>query len=397
MPTAEDSTWPELIDLGSDVPPCLTFVKDRPAGEVVRRLNGAEVARMNGLDRFERYWNAVTVPAEAFLDDGSVDATAHTGREFVAVGDVPGGAVLVEQGTIGITDDVLRQLSTGTSVAVVFSSMTEESRFAWAQDGDLRVAFDPFNAGWREGSTPDALIPAMEQFGFSFSDEDLDDLAMERAFALAHHVTGIRLTNDALTQSTYLAVSVPAPWSESPDTDAVPPLYFHDVAPTVDQRETMNLGGDLIVAAIGQPITVEPAAAFGIDAAVQYTVRSVHQAPDNQPDPEAGDQVWLLADVEAIGIRGPINAQPHDFTFVAADHSRYWPIGISDQPAQLVTTLLQPGERASGLVLFHVPADVPPLGRIIVKTVGVDGDIPLGCWPMDGPPARYDGPDKYPW
>ncbi|MEU4242365.1 hypothetical protein [Actinoplanes sp. NPDC026619] len=173
-----------------------------------------------------------------------------------------------------------------------------------------------------------------------------DEQAAGRALALAHHVTGIRLTEDTLTQPVYLAVSVPATRSPGAD-ETVPPLYFHDVEPTVDQPETMDLDGtELIVAAIGQPLTVRPFAQYGYDFAIRYTVHSVLQAPHADPQPDEADSVWLLVDVEAVGVRGPVDAAPHDFAFVAADRSRYWPVGIGDKP-QLEITSLQAGERAS--------------------------------------------------
>jgi hypothetical protein len=320
--------------------------------------------------------------------------------------DVPGGAFMLETyGVLGSDDDVLVRLSAGTSVAAVFSTEHTDSRFAWAEDGVVRVAFDPFHAGWRDGSTPDALLPEMEELGFNLSDEELDpgdprwifdEKATWRALALAHRVTGVRLTEVALAGRTYLAVSVPSVVSTGVDAEPVPPLYFHDVAPTVDQPETMKLPDEgLAVAAIGEAITVRPWAHHGYDAAVRYTVRSVLQAPYAHPDPEDAGTVWLLVDVEAVGLGELVQAQPHDFAFVAADRSRYWPSGLSDKQ-QLEMTSLREGQTVSGLVLFQVPADVPAHGRIVVKTLGDEDDLPLGYWRMDGPPAPYEGPERYP-
>jgi len=159
----------------------------------------------------------------------------------------------------------------------------------------------------------------------------------------------------------------------------------------------MDLGDNgLIVAAIGEPITVQPWAQLGYDAAVRYTVRSVLQAPHTDPEPGEFNTVWLLVDVEAVGVTGRVQAQPHDFAFVAADRSRYWPIGVSGKP-QLEMTSLRPGRRVSGRVLFHVPADVPAHGKIVVKTIGDTDDIPLGYWLMNGSPANYEGPETFPW
>ncbi|MBB2946402.1 hypothetical protein FB565_006170 [Actinoplanes lutulentus] len=410
MLTAEDYAWFEETDLGLAVASCLTFVKDVSATEVVRRLGGAEVARMEGLARFERYESAVTTPPDAYDEDGTYAAGGKsTGREFAAVCDQAGGAFMLEiYGLLGITDGVLRRLSAGTSVAVLYNTETNDPRFIWAHDGEIRVAFDPYHAGWRDGSDPDALLAVMEQLGFNLSDEDLDpsdprwvfdDQAPQRALALAHHLTGVPFTNDTLSQPTFLAVSVPA--TEALDLDeaveVVPPLYFHDVAPTVEAVETMDLSRiGLSVAAIGEPITVQPFAPYGNDAELRYTIRSVQQAPNAGPDPEEADTVWLLLDVEVAGVSGQALAAPHDLAFVAADSSRYWPMGIGGKQ-QLETTVLQPGEKVSGPVLFQVPADVPAFGKIVIKAIDDNGDLPLGYWPMNGPPPHYEGPERYPW
>ena len=59
-------------------------------------------------------------------------------------------------------------------------------------------------------------------------------------------------------------------------------------------------------------------------------------------------------------------------------------------------TSLLAGQRVSALVLFNVPADVPTNGKIVVKTIDDEDDMPLGYWPMNGPPAKYQGPGRVP-
>jgi len=166
------------------------------------------------------YQHAVTVPSDATRPNGSFDYEASTGRDFAAVADVAGGALMVEQyGILGITEEVTAPLSRGTSVAVVYSNDHDDPSFRWIYDGDLRLAFDPFHAARREGSDPDALLDNMRRLGFNFSPADdpddpnwvFDDLAPGRAFALAEHVTDVRFTEDTLTEPTFLALSVPAP------------------------------------------------------------------------------------------------------------------------------------------------------------------------------------------
>jgi hypothetical protein len=406
MSSADDYAWFEVTAQGLSVESCLTFVKGLTAEEVTRRLGGAEVARITGLDRMERYREAVTVPAEAYGEDGSFDFEASTGREFAAVADLPGGALIVEQyGFLGTVPEVSKPLSRGASVAVVYTSENNDPSFTWAEDGDVRVTFDPYHAAWREGSRPDALLDVMQRLGFNFSTAEVDDpgwvfddKAPGRAFALAEHVTGIRLTEEVLTEPTYLAVSVPSPWHRATtpgaSTDGVPPIHIKDAAPTVDVGETMDLrAGELPSAEIGQPMTVEPFAPGGYDYAVRYTVRRVEQARDADPSPDELERVWLLVDVEATGVRGDARAQPHDFAFVAADRSRYRPIGL-DKAGLLDFTVLRPGEHASGLVLFHLPPDVPGAGAIVIVNMH---DEPIAYWSVGGSPARYAGPEKYPW
>jgi hypothetical protein len=67
--------------------------------------------------------------------------------------------VIVEvAGCRALFEDTNGPLSQGTSAALVYETEHSDPAFLWAQDGEVRVSFDPGSAGWRAGSDPDALL-----------------------------------------------------------------------------------------------------------------------------------------------------------------------------------------------------------------------------------------------
>ncbi|WP_143235237.1 DUF6461 domain-containing protein [Paractinoplanes atraurantiacus] len=114
----------------------------------------------------------------------------------MAVTQLTGGALIVEQySQLGTDEEILETLSQGTDVATVYHSENNDELFIWSKDGEIRASFDFRHASWREGSDPDYV---------------LDEEASGRAFDLAEHVTGIRLTEAVLTTSNFSIVRVPA-------------------------------------------------------------------------------------------------------------------------------------------------------------------------------------------
>jgi hypothetical protein len=186
--------WFEITGPGLSVESCLTFVKDRTGAEVARALGGAVIGRITGLD----------------------DLSEQTFS--VAVTQLTGGALIVEQySQLGTAEEILETLSRGTDVATVYHSESNDELFIWTKDGEIRVSFDFRNASWREGSGPDALLDVLRSMGFNLGPDDPDDpdyvfdeKASGRAFDLAEHVTGIRLTEAVLTTSNFSVVRVPA-------------------------------------------------------------------------------------------------------------------------------------------------------------------------------------------
>ncbi len=214
-PSAEDYAWFGDDGYGLTVESCITLVRGLTSDEVIHRLGGTEVGRMTGLDDLDEHRSNV----DDHEDDDSIATEAGTGDAFVAVTDVAGGTLLLEQyGNLGVRHEVNKPLSRGTDVVSVCVTEVNENLLVWAHDGDVRLECDMFHAAWREGSAPDALVDVMESLGFNVSQADADDPdrvfdaeAPARAFALAEQVTGVRFGRETLDASTYRCVSVPAP------------------------------------------------------------------------------------------------------------------------------------------------------------------------------------------
>jgi hypothetical protein len=118
-------------------------------------------------------------------------------------------------GSLGVTPEAIVPLSAGTRVVSHHRSVNASDDFYWVEDGDIRLFFQPGCPAWREGSTPDALTGEMRQAGFDIrEDAEYDeekDVTAEATFALAEHLTGVRLTPELLDESVYLCGVATAP------------------------------------------------------------------------------------------------------------------------------------------------------------------------------------------
>ncbi|WP_433832597.1 DUF6461 domain-containing protein [Actinoplanes sp. CA-015351] len=167
--TADDFRWFQHDGNEFALGFCLSFIKGLTASEVTRRLGRVK------------------------LGD-------------TAVTEVPGGTLMLEKGGgLGIRARINKPLSAGTDVVVVYDSEHSDAELHWLRDGDSRLVCDPYAVNWRSGSDPDALVGLMRQLEFNFSaagadspDWVYDGDAVLRAFALAEHVTGIRLPEELL-------------------------------------------------------------------------------------------------------------------------------------------------------------------------------------------------------
>ncbi|WP_283136314.1 DUF6461 domain-containing protein [Rhizohabitans arisaemae] len=126
------------------------------------------------------------------------DAWDRYGGDRMVIGAtaVPGGWTLTLEanGYLTVTEKILIPLSAGTRVVSHFRNCNAVDRFHWAEDGDIRVSFEPLFPTARAGSTPDALVEQMREAGFDLRENGGYELHTEAAFALAERLTGVRLT-----------------------------------------------------------------------------------------------------------------------------------------------------------------------------------------------------------
>jgi hypothetical protein len=118
---------------------------------------------------------------------------------------------------LGVTPAAIVPLSAGTRVVSHHRDLSSVQDFYWAEDGDIRLFFQSESPAWREGSTPDALTAEMRLAGFDLREgaerDEETDVKTEATFALAEHLTGVRLTSELLNESVYL-------WGVTPERQA---------------------------------------------------------------------------------------------------------------------------------------------------------------------------------
>lgn len=197
--SAQDYTWfrGTTLDYGY----CMTLVRGLSPTEALDRIGGEQLDSRTGL--------------RAFIDFAERNSP-WSGREDKRFGvgavQLDGWVLLVEwNGFLGVTADAIRPLSAGTRVVSHYKNVDAEDRFCWMEDGDLRLRFEPLFPYHRDGSDADGLIEVMRDVGFDLrDDEDRDyELHTEAAFALAEHLTGVRVTQELLDTAEYVCAKAP--------------------------------------------------------------------------------------------------------------------------------------------------------------------------------------------
>lgn len=190
---------------------CFTWIAGLTPEQVVQRLGGRRL-RTTG-------WRA----------DWASLPGRRSGEAVMAVAQMPGWSVIVEDnGVLALRDDLLERLSAGTTVVTHYRNVELDSRFALLKNGELQVAFDPYDPGDRIGRRPDALLADMRAVGLTPDDQDSDDAeATESAFALTERLTGVPMTAASLHSAHYLVTAVhdadTAAWErENPDPGLQP-------------------------------------------------------------------------------------------------------------------------------------------------------------------------------
>lgn len=198
--TAADYGWLEerYADLMEAY--CVTLVRGLTADELLQRLGAEPAGRYTGV---------------AELADPAYEVGSPY-RLFVGAATVGDWALMVEHnGYLGTVDEAMLPLSRGRTVVSHFRNVNAVDHFTWYVDGTVRLHFEPLFAHHRDGSHPDALLTEMREAGFDLRDaDDCDtDGHTEAAFALAHRLTGIRLTPELFDTAEFTCGIAPVPRS----------------------------------------------------------------------------------------------------------------------------------------------------------------------------------------
>ncbi|MET7734249.1 DUF6461 domain-containing protein [Streptomyces sp. NPDC005402] len=186
MTTATDYAWlKERYQLLMEAY-CLTLVRDITPEGLLGELGADGRGRIVGVD-------GLGGPSYEF---------SGPSRLFVGATAVADWTLMVEfNGYLGITDKAMLPVSRGRRVVSHFLNVNAVDRFCWYEDGDLRLHFEPLFADARYGSRPDELLAEMRESGFDLAERDEDgdhdayySILTGASFALAHRLTGIRLT-----------------------------------------------------------------------------------------------------------------------------------------------------------------------------------------------------------
>lgn len=199
--TAADFTWFDDRFPGLAEAYCITLVRGMAPEELLERLRATDPIHLKG--------------AESLVEPAYDAWDVHDGdRLFIAAAQVGDWVLAIEpNGYLGTLDQVILPLSQGTRLVSHFRNVNAVDHFHWCEDGDLRLHFEPLFPFSRDGSDPDGLEPVMRQVGFDLSDKDdrQYQLNTEAAFALAEHLTGVRLTPELLEIAEFLCGTAPLP------------------------------------------------------------------------------------------------------------------------------------------------------------------------------------------
>lgn len=206
-PTAADYAWVgQWIDDLSQAY-CLTLTRGLTPAQFLERL-GAQIEAPS------RTGYELSMPSFEAWDRYQGQAL-FIGATTVRGTDADWALGLEVNGFLGVTPEAIVPLSAGTTVVSHHRNVEAANNFYWVQDSDIRLYFQPGAPAWREGSTPDALADEMRQAGFDLregAEYNQEPYARTAAaFALAEHLTGVRLTPELVDESLYLCGIAPVP------------------------------------------------------------------------------------------------------------------------------------------------------------------------------------------
>lgn len=196
--TAADYLWFEKNFSELSNAYCITLVRGISPTDLLHRLDGREEPSLTGVDEAD----------EAAYDLLSADDS----RQLLAMSAVGDWTLMIEpNGYLGVSEEWALPASAGTRWVSHFVNINGLDAFLWAEETTNRLWFEPLFPDHRWGTTPDDLLQPMHDIGFQFGAETSDTancLAGPTAFALAEHLTGVRLTPELLHETTSFCGSV---------------------------------------------------------------------------------------------------------------------------------------------------------------------------------------------
>ncbi|MFD3776351.1 DUF6461 domain-containing protein [Streptomyces sp. NPDC058612] len=194
--TAADYMW-----FGEDFPDlaesyCVTLVHNVPPDELLIRLGGQSAPEVNGVDAL--------VDTAYDLWGPSITRT-YFGMTTLG----PWTPMIEPNGWHGVNEERALPASAGTRWISHYDNVSanNDGSFLWAEDTELRLRFELREADYLTGTRAGDLVDVIRRLGFAFSEEPTetdDNLAVPAAFALAEHLTGIRITPALLQDTTFI-------------------------------------------------------------------------------------------------------------------------------------------------------------------------------------------------
>jgi Family of unknown function (DUF6461) len=194
--TAADYTWFSERFWTLTGAYCLTLVEGLSRAETLKRIGAQTDCRLVGVHQ---------------LTESAYTKSRWGGEQgvqtYVGATSLGEWTLMVEpNGFLGVTEKVIVPLSRGVRLVSHYKNGDSDNRFCWVEDGDVRLRFEPMFAYHRTGSDPDGMVDVLPRLGFDLArDEDRHyERYKEAAFALAEHITGVRLTAEILESADFL-------------------------------------------------------------------------------------------------------------------------------------------------------------------------------------------------
>ncbi len=178
---------------------CVTLVRGVAPDGLLQELGAESVLRVTGVEG---------------LCEPSHDAWDEHGGDRMSVGAAAVGdwSLMVEyNGYLGVTEEAMAPVSRGRTVVSHFRNVNAVDHFYWFEDGELRLHFEPLFPDSRDGSHADELLAEMRESGFDLTEGGDYEGHTRAAFALAHRLTGVRLTPELLESLDFTCGLVPRP------------------------------------------------------------------------------------------------------------------------------------------------------------------------------------------